>query len=85
MSLMLTGCDMCDDKEPVDIVLAVDFNVTQLSAATCSQLNFTEVITTMIDLLKNGANLVDQAGGELLICGCPIVNCTEMVWSYRKE
>lgn len=77
-SLLLTGCDMCEN-EPVDIALAVDFNVNQLSAVTCSQLNFTQVNMTIIGLLGNGANLVAQAGGKLLTCGYPIVNCSEMV------
>ena len=69
---------MCKN-EPVDIVLAVDFNVSQLSAVTCSQLNFSQVNTTIINLLANGANLVAQAGGKLLTCDYPIINCTEMV------
>ena len=70
---------MCEDREPVDLVLAVNFNVSQLSAVSCSQLNFTQVNITMIRQLMSGANLVRQAGGKLLRCGYPTVNCTEMV------
>ena len=69
---------MCEN-EPVDVALAVDFNVNQLSSVICPQLNFSQVNTTTIGLLANGANLVAQAGGKLLTCGYPVVNCTVMV------
>ena len=53
--------------------------MSQLSQATCSQLDFSDINTTMLRQLITGASLVSQAGGRLVICGYPTVNCSETV------
>ena len=75
----MTGCDVCDTSEPFNVLLAVGFNVSQLSQATCSELDFSDINTTMLRELITGASLVRQAGGKLRICGYPTVNCSETV------
>lgn len=80
LTIHTAGCDVCyNNREPIHIVLVVNFNVDQLSGATCPQLNFTKVTSSIRLQLGIGAILVHQAGGRLVICNQPVVNCTEMV------
>lgn len=75
----MTGCDQCNSQEPVDIVLVVNFNVSQLTTVGCLALNFTEVTRSIISQITIGGILVRQAGGNLVLCGQPTINCTKVV------
>ena len=75
---------MCNDRAAIAVVLAVHFDVSPLSSASCSQLDFTEVINSTKRRINFGARLVGQAGGRLASCGDPYVNCTETVRSQYR-
>lgn len=77
----MPGCNTCNDGAPINVVLEVNFNVSQLSTVTCSPLNFTELINSVTTQITIGGVLVKQAGGRLVMCGEPSVNCSEAVWS----
>ena len=72
---------MCDDRSAIAVVLAVNFDVSPLSAVTCSQLDFTQLINSTNSQIAFGARLVEQAGGRLASCGAPYEICNEMVCS----
>ena len=79
LSVIMTGCDACYDRAPIDIVLAVHFNVSQLSTASCSQIDSTELINSITIQMTIGSRLVYQAGGRLDLCGVPSVSCNDTV------
>ena len=72
----MIGCD-----KAIAVVLAVNFDVSPLSAVTCSQLDFTELINSTNSQIALLGRLVEQWGGRLAPCGVPSVICNEMVCS----
>ena len=72
----MIGCD-----KAIAVVLAVNFDVSPLSAVTCSQLDFTELINSTNSQIAFGARLVEQARGRLASCSAPYEICNEMVCS----
>ena len=77
----MIGCE-----KAIAVVLAVNFDVSPLSAVTCSQLDFTELINSnfinsQIALL---GRLLKILGGRLAPCGAPSVICNDMVCSLMQ-
>ena len=72
----MIGCD-----KAIAVVLAVNFDVSPLSAVTCSQLDFTELINSTNNLIAVLGRLVEQAKGRLASCGAPSAICNDMVCS----
>ena len=75
---------MCNNQAAIAVVLAVNFDVSPLSAVTCSQLDFTQLINSTNSRIAVGARLVEQAGGRLASCGAPYEICNDMVCSLMQ-
>ena len=74
----------CDKAIAVAVVLAVNFDVSPLSAVTCSQLDFTELTNSTNNRIALLGRLVEQAGRRLASCGAPSAICSDMACSLMQ-